>query len=250
MKKLLVALILLFPSLASAEPGIFAGDRADIVPQGRVEAGILESTRYGLTPDIELYTHPLLAILVPHLGTKISWSDDDVWRISSRHELSYPSWGLSVISGEGAGGFLPADQEVPQLLVLDTELIMTMTTPLVRRFLTFGFGFEVAPKFSGPDVAIEAPIFYPRTAVYTSGIVGHARVAFSGELAWDLGFDVSASGYFLPEVEGFVTEQEYWIDYPRGDSWRLRLGMLVSTGWYPQGVRAHQLPLIDVLFAF
>lgn len=246
----LVVALLATPGHASAEPGAFAGERADTVADGRVELGVLEPTRWGLTPNIELATHPIFFFAVPHVAAKVAWNDSDVWRISTRHELSYPSFGLGLVSAEGAGGLLPANQDVPELVVLDNEVIMTMTLPLTRRFVTAAVGFEVAPRFSGPEVIIEAPYFFPRTAAYTSGIVGHGRFTFSGDIAWGLTFEATVAGYYLPKVDGFAVEQEGWLGYRSGERWKVRLGLLNSTAWYPYGVREHRFPLADFLFAF
>lgn len=235
---------------AAAEPGYFSGERADTTADGRIEVGVLEPTRWGVTPNVELSAHPLLFLAVPHVAAKVSWQDDSIWRLSTRHELSYPSFGLGLVSGEGAGGLLPANQEIPQLVVLQNEAIMTMTLPLTRRFLTAAVGFEVAPRFSGPEVIIEAPYFFPRTAVYTTGFVGHARFTFSGDIAWGLTIEATATAYFMPRIDGFAVEQEGWLGYRSGDSWKVRLGLLNSTGWYPYGVRVHRFPLADFLFSF
>lgn len=251
---LILALVALaVPSEAYAQvTEEWSGRRAETLEDGRFEVGVFSPLRYGITDKLELSTHPLLFFVVPNLSAKISWTEERPWRIGTRHGIHYPTPLLNVVSREGAGGVLPATTDVPHIIALTNEVLATTTIPLFRRWVTMRLGFTVAPNIGGEIIPpMEMPIVFPRTAAYSSMIVGHAGIALEGEIYGPFYFFLDTALFTIPGFEGsYAFENTLELSWRPGQRFMLAAGARGIYGGYPWGTQTHVVPLIDAKFGF
>jgi len=75
------------------------------------------------------------------LDAKVSWFADDGLYIATRHGLAYPSLLLNLLAKEGALGLLPADTDVPEGVIIDSDALVTMTVA-PSHWVTAELGFS------------------------------------------------------------------------------------------------------------
>lgn len=244
---------LLASTVAAQVETDWSGRRAETVEKGRFEVGVFGPLRYGVTDNVELATHPLAFFVVPNLTAKINWNEGRPWRIGTRHGLHYPTPLLNLVSREGAGGILPATTDVPHIIAITNEVLATTTVPLFRRWFTVRLGFTIAPNIGGETLPpIELPIVFPRTAAYSSMIVGHAGIALEGEIAGPFYYLLDGAMFVIPGFEGsFAFENTIELSWrPEGGRFMLAAGGRGIWGGYPYGEQYHVLPMLDAKFAF
>ncbi len=231
----------------------WSGRRAETVSKGRWEVGIFAPLRYGLTDDVELAAHPLAFFVVPNLTAKVSWTDDRPWRIGTRHGVHYPTPLLRMLSREGSGGILPADTEVPHIIAITNEVLATTTIPLFYRWVTVRLGVTIAPNIGGEEVIppIELPVVFPRTAAYSSNIVGHAGIGFEGKIVSTFYLLWDGAVFFTPGFEGtYAFESTLEASWRPSDRFMLSAGARGILGGYPYGERYHVVPVVDAKWGF
>ena len=84
--------------VAEAQTSTWSSNTAVPIPQGRWEFGIFHQLHWGVTDEIELSTHPILPLVMPHLEAKILWRERYPFYIASRHRLTYPTVLLGLLS--------------------------------------------------------------------------------------------------------------------------------------------------------
>ena len=230
--------------------GAWSGDSAWTIAADRVEFGLFQPLRWGVTDSLELSAHPLLQLALPHVEAKIAWHQHGEFAFASRHRLSYPTLFLETVSREGAGGLLPADTDVPTMAGLDTAWLMSWSANQYALF-TFELGLSLAPHLSDGDaVLLDFPFLYSRFAATAGGASVFAAMVvngalFDGLLAWQ--FDARFTT--VPAVpRGFAVEPGFSLSWRPSDGFSMLLGMRVARGRYPVGLRTHVLPTFDVIF--
>ena len=103
MRALLVAVALLMAVPASAENRSFLMGTAKNLPAGRIEMGVFEPLRLGVSDTLEIDLQPAIAFLMPNLTVRLAWTPS----ITTEHTVAYPTPLLMVLSREGTGGVLP-----------------------------------------------------------------------------------------------------------------------------------------------
>ena len=167
--------------------------------------------------------------------------------------MHYPTPLLNLVSREGAGGILPETTDVPHIIAITNEVLATTTVPLFRRWFTVRLGFTIAPNIGGEKLPpIELPIVFPRTAAYSSMIVGHAGLALEGKIAGPFFYFLDSALFVIPGFEGsFAMESTMELSWrPSGDRFMVAAGGRGIWGGYPYGEQYHVLPMLDAKFAF
>ena len=67
------------------------GGTARTLPAGRMDVGVWQPLRYGLTDTLELSSHVLLATRMPNLRARHRWAQAHGWDVATLHELAYPT---------------------------------------------------------------------------------------------------------------------------------------------------------------
>ncbi len=249
----LVAALLLATTNATAGEALFtrwANGTALTTPPQRLEVGLVSRSAYSPTSWLELSAHPLAALVLPGADVKVRWYSHSNHFISTRHGLSYPSLFLNLIAREGTLGLLPPDVDVPQAVMLRSDVLLT------RRFgsdtwLTVEAGVEVAPRGKDP-VLLDFPFLYQRFAALNAPIVPHASFDVStqaGRLL--LRANARHDWLLLEEVDGAYALEAF------GElGWSFTDVLIVSAvgraTWarYPVGTRLHWFPALDLRLAF
>ena len=160
---------LLVSSSSAGQTAHFAPDTARTLEQGRLETGVFQRARYGLTDQTELALHPLLALAAPHMGVKVRWTDGATVALATRHTVDWPTPLLSLTAREGSGGLLPPDVEVPQVLGTSHHLLASLEAA-AQVLVTARVGLHFGTTFgSGRLHDLELPLLFARTAHYTHG---------------------------------------------------------------------------------
>jgi hypothetical protein len=234
----------------------WSGTHAHTIAPGRLELGLLQSAHYGINERIEVSLHPLLFFALPHIEAKVSAFSRGAWSVATSARVSYPTLLLGLVSREGAGGLLPATSSPPQALQIEGDGIVTLLWADQQR-VTLLLGLAVAPhaSFEPQELPLlDFPFLYPRFAPLYSVLVPRAGFTGEGRLAGPLFYDVSLSGYLMPQLPdvgtAFALEQAATLEYRFGDRAALSLGVRTSEAEYPYGTLFHFLPYADVRVGF
>jgi hypothetical protein len=254
----ILALCASFAAPARADEASFAesrrwgGPSALTVPKGRVELGLLQSSRYGLTDRVELSVHPLWFFALPHAEGKLRYFEQGEFALAVRGRMSYPTIFLGLVAREGSGGLLPKASDPPIAVMLEADAIGTFALA-PGALASLSLGLAVAPRESVTNEELpllDFPFLYPRFASLHAPVV--PRAALNLESALFLGFHLDAEfrGYVMPSLPDAGTalalEQALALEYRFGQRAAISLGMRVSEAEYPVGQRVHLLPYFDV----
>ena len=254
MKKALIlfgALTILWtPSLTAAQTSTWSGDTAVPMPQGRWEFGIFAPLHWSPTDEVELSTHALLPLVMPHLEAKILWRERYPFYVATRHRLTYPTLLLQFLSREGTLGLLPPTTDVPQSVIIETDLVGTLAMDCTH-WATMEVGLSVAPRGRGDMPLLDFPFLYPRFGVLNAPATLHAGAGIEGELIASLTYSVDVDVWWIPAFRGgFALEHGLSLGWRFSNRIAITGGYRWSRARYPVGVRNHLLPYADVLFGF
>jgi hypothetical protein len=247
-----LATSLAWSALATAQPTQFArwsNESALTIPEGRVELALLGDSSWGVTERLELRTHPLASLLAPRVEGKLRWYDYGPWHVASEHSVWYPSLFLDLVARKGVGGLLPHDSEIPQALVLESELIGTLDVN-ARHWISVRVGGGVGPR-SGDPVLLDFPFLYQRFSVLNTSGQLNAAVGLTGVLMARLDYELLSSYRWLnlSQVEGaYAWESAADLGYSLSSRWRISAGLRTALARFPIGQRFHWLPIVDLRF--
>ena len=242
---LLIALLL--PSLAIASN--WTAGTAHTSPKGTMEVGLFNPLKYAVSDDTELATFPIDNLLFPNLAIKHQWKQNASWAFASQHSLSYPSLLLKTISREGSGGILPNNSDIPQLLTLNNQFLVSYTTPSGMIFtpqigieLTYGAEADRFPT-------IDLPLIYQRTASYHSGYTVNGGIDIDGDINSHWAYSLDLDFYYLPNMDGDTSiEHKALLQYFTGRHMTLMAGYKFIRAEYPFGQNTRLIPLVDILW--
>jgi hypothetical protein len=239
-----------------AELRRWSGPSALTLPRGRVELGLLGTSRYGLTDSVELAVHPIWFFALPHAEAKFRYVERPGLALAARGRLSYPSLFLGLVSREGSGGLLPKTSEPPVALMLEADAIVTGEIH-AGAIVSLTLGFAVAPHASFTEAELpllDFPFLYPRFAAIYSPIVPRAQVNLESALFLGFHLDLEFRGYFMPSLpyvgSTLALEQALSLEYRFGERAAVSLGARLGEAEYPVGPRVHVLPYADVRVGF
>jgi hypothetical protein len=241
-----------------AEPSSFpelrrwSGPSALTLPQGRVELGLLSTSRYGVSDRLELGVHPLWFFALPHVEAKYRYWERSRLALAARGRLSYPSIFLGLVSREGSGGLLPKTSEPPVALMLEADAVVTGEIH-GGASASLSLGLAVAPHTSFTEEELpllDFPFLYPRFAPLYSPLVPRAQLNLESALFLGFHVDLEFRGYFMPSLpyvgSALAMEQALTIEYRFGERAAVSLGGRIGEAQYPVGQRVHVLPFVDV----
>ena len=222
------------------------------VPAGRVDFGLFQPLRWGVSEDVELAAQPLLEPIFPNVEARVRWLHRGAFSIATWHRLTYPTRLLQTVSREGTLGLLPANTDVPIALGLDTSFLVTVASAGDRTRGTLELGVSLIPRLSAGDpVVLDFPFLYSRFAALSTSGTTYAGLAMTTLLSDNFTLAADARATLIPVVSrGWMLEHGASITWTPSAHFGLSLGYRVAHGRYPVGVRTHLLPTLDVMFGF
>ena len=234
-----------------AENVIWNSAAAHTLPKGRWEIGLFQPLRYGQTDHLEWSTHPIMNLVIPNLSVKIAHGDGAGWQLATRHQLHYPTPLLRLVSREGTGGLIAPDLDIPAILFLRSELLLTRTLGSSRQ-LTVKGGAALVAKTGALDerATIDLPIIFPRMAAYHHGYQVNLGLDLLGQLFGRWGYGADLDVFLTPGFDQPLAFEHMGLAlWRKSDRFQLLLGYKLTFGGYPFGDQWHLLPLLDLQWA-
>lgn len=254
MKKLIILFILCFTvTLIFADTEIWSNGSTDVLPKGRWEVGIFQPLSYGLNETTELSTYALTDLLMPNITIKKFWKDLEGWKFTSKHSLIYPTIFLNTIAKEGAGGILPDNSKIPQILVSSNQFLISYKLNEYLQFIP-KIGFSAALVGADSDFpTIDQPFIYNRTSVY------HEKIMFNVGL--DVRGNITPKFEYVVDVDKFIMDKEYCefsYEHKLMIIWKINRKFALSGGYklshsdYPSQMQRNTdiIPIIDLQMGF
>ncbi len=230
------ALLVTLPAEALERPWL--SGTAATLPAGRVEMGLFQPLRIGVSDMLEIDVPPLIALVAPQVTARLGWTD--CW--ATEITVGYPTPLLNLLSREGTGGIFPADTEVPNILTITATGLFTMK-PHRHHWITLA-GTVYTAGVSGESTLpiLELPLLYPRTAAWEYGAVFRVGIDIDGILWRRWTYNVDADLFVIPDSDVWShIEQSTTIGC-------LEAGYKLSWGEYPFGDALHIFPIFDAVF--
>ena len=237
---------------SSAQPEYLSLNNAKTIEAGRLETGIFQPLRYGLSDQLEVAVHPLLFALIPNVSVKRLWWQTDKLFFASQHIVTFPSPLLKTLARKGSGGILPEESIVKPIVALNTKLLFTWLYN-EKNMVTFEAGVKLAASNKNLDLpTIDLPLVFPRTAAYYERYALSFAVVTEGSLYKQWEYIANARAFVLPyDVGKWALEQSTkvrWVK-PSGKM-AIEGGYILTYGDYPFGKQLNILPVVDLRFAF
>ena len=155
-----------------------------------------------------------------------------------------------MLAKEGALGLLPPPREVPQGIIIDTDVLLTYTLTQ-GHWATLELGVQCAPRGEGDMPVFDFPFLYPYFGVLSADAVLHGALGFEGRLWQQFGYRAEGDVWWIPATEGgYAFEHTLALTWYFNAHVALTAGYRMSLARYPAGEQFHVLPYGDVLFAF
>ncbi len=246
MKNILILTIALSSLFGKTEN--WSSYSANVLPEKRVEIGLFQPLRIGVSGDKEWSIHPVYFFVMPNVSLKktrnIWWKFD----ISSRHSILYPTPLLNMLAREGTGGIISPEFTFPAAAIIYNELLFTWGYQKPYN-ITFKLGVSLglaAEKLSKGST-IDLPLAYHRFAPLYSGYGIRTGIDFAGKVTEKIRYLLDMDIHLLPGMEGsFALEHKGMMSWNRSDRFRISLGYKVVHGEYPFGIDTHLLPYLPM----
>ncbi len=235
------------------QSNIWANGSPQTIAQGRKEIPLLGVKKIGWGKNMEWHIQPIFFFVSPNLGLKKHWTKTkNGLHISSFHKLNYPSIYLNLFAGEGAGGVLPLDSQIPPMLSLRNEVLLGLnhqgSAITLRVGLATAFKLGSAEK-NFPD--IDFPFLYNRTLALNHSPNLYAGINFNRDLHTKLNLEADFTAFSVGnEDNDFVFESQLIFFWKKSDKFGLKLGTAAAFGRYPYGKDFRMIPVFDVVFGF
>lgn len=229
------------------EPPYFFSNTAYTLPARRGGFSLLHTSRYAISPRVELGFHPLLILLSPDIEVKWKQIEKPRYTLSSFHSVNYVSPLLRTVQMEGAGGFVSPEFDMPEMFAFQNGALFSMELQKGHH-LTGKALFEFSVHSAPPDErsTIDLPIVFPRSAVYYKGYGFIAGAAVEGRLFRQFAYLATSDAYFFPKGGlDFFSESSLCLIWQTGKRFMLLGGAELTFGEYPFGSQWHLLPVVD-----
>ena len=144
---------------------------SSLLKKGQWETGIFGVTRIGLSDQLELRLHPLVALASPHFALRFAHGEVAGGKVSIEWGVGVPTYALRMLQGDGAGTFFPTDVEIPWMIVPRAGLIWSKGNS--KRIYTVRSDVTLGVAFTQPARSVESPgegwldlLFAPSTDGY------------------------------------------------------------------------------------
>lgn len=226
---------------------------AYLLPKGRLEVGLFQTFRYGLSHRLEIATHPILDIWIPSLSVKWAHKTFLGFDFTTRHSIYYPTPLMRLVAREGLGGLISPEFEIPFMLSIYNEVLFSKF--LTRNnFMTVRMGLNFALKGDEIDerTTIDLPLIFPRFAVFYNRYLLRGGLGFQGSILNWLHYKLDGDVFIIPGAdEDFTMEHQGFLILGKSTRFRFFIGYKLIYGEYPFGTQWHLLtPLFNFAWAF
>ena len=229
---------------------IWPSPSPEVLSKGRKVWPLFGAKKMGIGKQMELRVQPLFFFISPNLGLKKGWLHKNSWLISSNHQINYPSIFLNMIAGEGAGGILPDNSQIPPMITLKNELLVGrywygLATLRLGAATTFSFGDKDFPD-------IDLPFLYSRMLSFNHTPNLYAGINLRKGLSeqFHLEADFTAFKVDLTGNNAFVYESQLIVFWKLSTKFAIKAGAAASHGQFPYGKDFRVIPLFDLLYGF
>jgi len=219
------------------------------LPVGRMEVGIFQPLRYGLSTSLEFSIHPLVTFLMPNLSVKWSHRSFNGFQVSTNHSLYYPTPLLRTVAREGTGGLISPEFRIPNMVAINTEVLASKFIAK-DQVLTGKLGLALAAKSATLDrrTTIDLPLIFPRMNVFYHGYSLRGGTNLQGRMFRRWHYRADAEIFITPKAEeNFAFEQLGLLLWQKSARFQFCFGYKLVYGEYPFGSQWHLLaPLVDL----
>lgn len=138
---------------------LWHSETANTVYDGAANISLINASRYGLKPGLELSTYLPLNYWVPNLYLKKRWRNDD-WYVSSKHGLYSATLGLNWLNDRNHTSIIDHAEKIPFILSMNNELTVSRLVMNNERcgrdkpyiIFTGGIGVDFGVPFGESDL--------------------------------------------------------------------------------------------------
>ncbi len=250
--------LFLFVGLAVPAQAMTPHDSAALLQAGQWEVGLFNPLRVGLSNQLELRLHPLVALVSPHAVLRFDHGQLQGGDLTIEWGLGVPTYGLRQLQGDSAGTLLPTDHEVPWMVVPRAGMVWSRGND--RRVYTLRADLTLGVAFNQPERAVQSPgagwldlLFAPATDGYRARLGMMYDRALSGRFRSRTRLDLYATGIAdnpFMALGRHIFDVGLWKG--KDGRWnRLSLGVawLNSDSHATGGARSNDfMPVIDLVF--
>lgn len=111
---------------ATSAHALPARNTADVLPEGHWSVGAFDPLRVGVTPDVELVTHPVLDLLLsPNLEVRVVLARLGSLRITGEYGLSLPTFAMRLTQGYLFPSWKTSNDRVGWILVPSSAIAVS-----------------------------------------------------------------------------------------------------------------------------
>jgi len=235
----------------TAEDTNWSAGTTETMSKGRIEVGIFQPLRYGLSESVELSSHILTNILMPNIAVKKAWYDYQSFNFTTRHSMTYPTPLLNTIAREGTGGILPDNTVIPHIITISNQ-VMVKHQLTDNISITPEIGFTFALKFGDSNMTtIDLPLIYTRTSVYHNGWLANVGIDLTGHINDEFEFLIDLDKFLMPnDYASFAYEHKGLLIWRKSPKFSILGGYKLVYSVYPSSLQRRWdiFPLVDMMW--
>lgn len=226
---------------------------ANLLPKQRLEIGLFQPLRYGVSEKLEISSHPLVFFVMPNISVKTPHGNIGGWSTASRHRLLYPTPLLNMFSkgikiGGNTASLISPNFVIPIMLGVSNDLLLTKSTSLAD--ITFRGGIDLGFVFGDLDERslIDLPLLYHRLGVYYNTWGLDFGIDIYRKLTEKFWVHTDIDLLLLPGFSGsYNVEHKLLLIWKKSEKIRFSTGYKFIYGEFPYGNEARVLPYFPLI---
>ena len=244
-----LAAAVFFCSQTASAQKIWSSGSAYTMPEKRIQTGLFQPLRYGLSERLEISGHPIFFFIMPNLEIKYKHGKKGPILLTSVHSFYYPAYLLRTLAREGTGGIISPEFDIPHMFAVYNELRGTFEINEFH-FYTVKAGISAAARFGRLDkrTSIDLPLVYYRLDVFYNNYQLRIGTEFQGKIAGRWQYLADGKIFIIPGKKNAAAfEHTGLVLWNKSDTFQISAGYKLVHAEYPFGTQWHLLlPLIDV----
>jgi hypothetical protein len=246
MKRLLIIGFTL--SFLFAEHKHWSSHSAYVLPEKRIEIGLFQPLRMGVSGRKEWAIHPVYFFVMPNVSLKKSLPAKYGFAVASRHSIIYPTPLLNILARKGTGGLISSEFTFPAMGLFNNEILLTRKLKAFNITMKAGFVIGISPEPLAKESTLDLPIVYHRLAPLYNGWGLRTGIDLGGRLANRIQFLADLDLHITPkQMDLFAIEHKGMLIWEKSERLRISLGYKLVYGKYPFGTAIHLLPYLPML---
>ena len=246
-------MLIIFASGLIAKNSINNIGTAATMPANRWELGLFSPLKYGLNSNTELSSYHIPNFFIPNIAIKHHWGDHRKYSFSSKHSFSYPTPLLNLIAREGAGGLLPDNSIIPNIITFNNEFILNYRFSQKLTLIKFaGYSFAyINGKSDFPT--LDYPLLYNHSCIFQGSGSLKFGTAIDFHLYDNLRVFLCYDNYFLAaKYSKYYMEASGKVIWNFNDKYSLIAGAKMVYADYPSAKQQNYniFPILDFKINF